>query len=380
MALYIPDGGYSFDTKIGASAAELHQSAHYLEDQIAGQCVKWAKSVCQRASYSETIWKGESGEVFRSWMPQMLIWAEELRQCATDLAREIRKYAAAVADGEACAESIREECRQAGMTVSGTVVFSPDKEVSAPASTRADYDNAYRDYQINNRQWLQYRAAKEAWAICVEGMNGAAAVLRAFQESATSLVIPWCSDLLDATSEVYELYAKQGYGAKSLDKKARRAKSPRNRMALQEQAAAKRRKVKLSKGVKAGSTLAGIVFLGADVYNDIKAGESVTQAWVSNLSALAAGAATGAAYGAMWGSVVPGAGTLVGAAIGVVTGTILSFFTGQAVGNWVDSFWAEEPYYKAADPILAYTSTNPRAKPHPETVPSYNPRDPRGRA
>ncbi|MDR1712377.1 MAG: hypothetical protein LBR58_11095 [Propionibacteriaceae bacterium] len=342
---------YSFDTRVDASADDLLAAAGYALNTI-GKCAQLAQSVGNRALYSNDIWQGDSGEAFRSWIPQVLTWADELRRAGEDTAAVIRRYAEVVADAVACAEKIRIESQEVGLVVSGTIIYSPSEKMAEPDPALAaqfitEYDRAYRKYQLNIQQWAQFEAANKAWTVAVTTLNEETRQLQAFTESALSLFIPYYIDLVDESTDAAGAYVKFAERAADRDTRhAARKGSPVNRMNLLDKAGYRRDRVKVWKGASVAGKGLSVVFFGLSVYMDRRNGESREQAVTSGAAALAAGALTGAGIG----SFIPVAGTAAGAVIGFVTCTVFSLGAAWFADAMVDSLY-ESDYYSEPTPL-----------------------------
>jgi hypothetical protein len=96
---------------------------------------------------------------------------------------------------------------------------------------------------------------------------------------------------------------------------------------------------RLVRAGKAAGWLVGGALTGVSIYQDLEAGESTTQAVVSNGGGFLASVGAGAAIGAAIGTVVPGPGNVVGVVAGAVVGGVVGIATSGAIDSIFENGW-----------------------------------------
>lgn len=96
---------------------------------------------------------------------------------------------------------------------------------------------------------------------------------------------------------------------------------------------------RLVRAGKATGWIVGGALTGVSIYQDVEAGESATQAVVSNGGGFLASVGAGAAIGAAIGTVAPGPGNVVGVVAGAVVGGVVGIVTSGAIDSVFEKGW-----------------------------------------
>jgi hypothetical protein len=357
----------SIDTELTGSPGSIDAAARWLEGSLAAAVGEGGERVVAARRAASAGWQGASATGFVSRMGVAVAKIDLVHDGASSAARELASYAATLRRLQARMAEIRAGARAAGLGVSGYVVEPPGPAPSHPGPSpvgqvsptlvdaHADALDAFAAHQA--RVEAYQRAAAAAAAVREElrggvlalegeyrGLTGPGMTLtavdiaggfRAAGVLANASALRTAGEQLGKQADDYlELITRdpRGFGNHDLDhwdaQKLRGADMADE--AKEVEARAKGTALKL------GGALA-VVGVGLD----LAAGESPTQAVVSNGGGLVAAVTIGATAG----SVIPVVGTAVGAVVGaavgiVVSGAIDSFFEdGVDVMNALDEGW-----------------------------------------
>ncbi len=312
-------------------------------------------------------WSGDAADAFRSRMTSVLSSADDATDASARVAAGFQQFADSVGGARVRIDGIRERAAGAGLTLTQTSIVRPAQPPAPPdeltgavtaaqvrafddartaralalarqsafadaaaemESTRADLDHAeidldrvVSDVDALLIPALDFVTGAGIGVLIDEGvvaMRGQAAFLEA--ASARALATTTLPGAADFSGVFYS----------DLDRAAQLAAQSG---AVADDAA------RLVRAGKAAGWVVGGVLTGVSIYNDIEAGESTTQAVVSNGGGFLASVGAGAAIGGMIGTVVPGPGNVVGVVVGSVVGGVVGIVTSGAIDSIFENGW-----------------------------------------
>lgn len=353
----------SIDTELTGSPGSIEAAARWLEGSLAAAVGEGGERVVAARRAASADWRGASATGFVSRMGVAVAKIDLVHDGASSAARELAAYAATLRRLQARMAEIRAGARAAGLGVSGYVVEPPGAAPSHPgpspvgqvSPTLVDAHamalDAFAAHQA--RVEAYQRAAAAAAAVREElrggvlaledeyrGLTGPGMALTAMDIAGgfrTAGVLANASALRTAGEQLgkqaddyLELITRdpRGFGNPDLDHwDAQKLKGAD--MAAEAKDVETRAK---GTALKLGGALT-VVGVGLD----LAAGESPTQAVVSNGGGFAASVIAGAGTGAFVGSFIPVPG--VGTAVGAVVGAGVGVFTSGAI----DSLFEDGP-------------------------------------
>ncbi|MEP7740072.1 hypothetical protein ABKW28_20695 [Nocardioides sp. 31GB23] len=357
----------SVDTELKGSPDSIAAAARWLEGSLVAAVGDGGERVLAARRAASADWQGATATGFVSRMGVAVEKIDLVHDSASSAARELAAYAATLRRLQARMAEIRASARAAGLTVSAYVVEPPGAAPSHPGpepagrvsptlvDARAAALDAFAAHQARveayERAGADAAAVREEWrggVLALEGeyrgLTGPGMALTALDIAGglgssavtfhASLVRATGTEIAGQAARYLDLIPREpgGFGNHDLDHwDAEKIKG--DDIARQADELDGRAK---GASLKLGGALA-VVGVGLD----LAAGESPTQAVVSNGGGLVAAITIGATAG----SVIPVVGTAVGAVVGasvgiVVSGAIDSFFEdGVDVMNALDEGW-----------------------------------------
>lgn len=357
----------SIDTELKGSPDSIAAAARWLEGSLAAAVGDGGERVLAARRAASADWQGATAAGFVSRMGVAVEKIDLVHDGASSAARELAAYAATLRRLQARMADIRADARAAGLGVSRYVVEPPGAAPSHPGPspvgqvgpTLVDAHAAALDaFAVHQARVEAYQRAATAAAAVREELDGGVLVLegeyrgltgpgmaltavdiaggfRTAGVLANASALRTAGDQLVRQADDYlELITRdpRGLGNHDLDHWDAQKLRGADMVAEAEEVETRAKRASL----KLGGALA-VVGVGLD----LAAGESPTQAVVSNGGGLVAAVTIGATAG----SVIPVVGTAVGAVVGaavgiVVSGAIDSFFEdGVDVMNALDEGW-----------------------------------------
>lgn len=363
-------------TAIPGDPAELTAIATWLRSSLGG-ALDGSELTLQSARQDDGGWDGTAGDAFRTRMSTAYTNAANLNDALVVAASGIDTFALALTTAQSDAAAARETAAAAGLTLTTTGIRAPAiwpiPVPPAPGSSAASVQSYYlaQDAQNDNAaHWQAYAAASVELSRITRTLAGAAEALDDVRADVEVVTVPvgsflssgvvdslWgvsaevknlrAADLLAGAEKLKANVQLPGAGMfptlayKDLDDAVAMERAANGYSSDAERA--------LRTGRVIGASV-GAVLTGVSIWMDVRAGESATQATLSNSAGLAtsilAGAAAGTTIGAATGTIIPVpiVGTLVGAVGGAMVGTAVGIIT----SGFVDSLFENGPNVHAA--------------------------------
>lgn len=358
----------SIDTELTGSPDSIDAAARWLDGSLAAAVGEGGERVVAARRAASADWQGASATGFVSRMGVAVEKIDLVHDGASSAARELTAYAATLRRLQARMAEIRASARAAGLTVTAYVVEPPGAAPCHPGpepvgrvsptlvDARAAALGAFAAHQARveayQRAATAAAAVREEWrggVLALEdeyrGLTGPGMALTALDVAGgfrTAVVQANASALRTAgerlgqqADDYLELITRdpRGFGNHDLDHWDAQKLRGADMVAKAEDIETRAKGVSL----KVGGALAAV-----GVGLDLAAGESPTQAVVSNGGGFAASVLAGAGTGALVGSFIPAPG--VGTAVGAVVGAGVGVFTSGAI----DSLFEDGPDVKDA--------------------------------
>lgn len=361
------------ETRIEGTPGSIRAVGDWLLSPYASGATAIADTTLKQRSRAASDWQGETGTAFGARASALAVAADTAADTATNAAGLVDDLAQALQTAQSGMQGVRDDAVTGALTVTGTVVRTPGPSPSPAGTLPADATPGETSaWEAADRAVRDHNAAVDVWNACVRGAD---TIFTAWQEALADAASTWSqyddelaglsSDFLSAAAEI-ALIAKtvpvlvgQAEELKTQAAQARthaealrrpdgtivdrsryydlidkaddleRVQAPR---AYQDAV-----KFELPKGVGRALGVLGVAAAGYGVYADIRDGESVPQAVVSNGVSFGASIVAGAYIGGMVGTAIPipVVGTVAGVVVGVAVGTVVGAFTSGAI----DALW-----------------------------------------
>lgn len=360
-------------TVVDGDPTELTTIATWLRSTL-GSGVDEAGAALGSVRLDDGGWDGTAGDGFRGRMDTAYTHAIALWDTTQSGAQGIDTFSSALRTAQADVEAARTVASTAGLTVTATAILAPAAVHPRPTTPAADatpaqvqtYNAAVTAYNTNLTKWQAYTAASTEVTRIGTALDGAALALNDVRADILLVTVPTASILLSGLTDTYAGLGAAAVTGQSAHLRALAQTLEANtklpgaalhpdlfyrdlddaaRLRAQAAGAAD----DAARAVRAGRILgatAGGLLTGVAIWMDIEAGESATQATVSNVAGFAASVGVGLAVGAGVGTLIPVpiVGTVVGAVAGAVVGGVVGIFT----SGMVDGLFENGPDVGAA--------------------------------
>lgn len=359
-------------TVIPGDPAELTVVATWLRGSLGG-ALDGSELTLQSARQDDGGWDGTAGDAFRTRMSTAYTHAANLNDALVTATTAIDTFALALTTAQSDAAAVREAAAAAGLTLTTTGIRAPAiwpiPAPPPPGSSAASAQSYYlaQDARSDNvAHWQAYAAASVELARITRTLAGAAEALDDVRADVEVVKVPVASllstALVDGVAGTTAPLVAGPAGrlltaAATIESNTRlpgASLHPRlfykdlddaSRLRARADALPDRSSTVLKTG-RAVSVGVGVAFAGVSVWMDLRAGESKTQATVSNFAGLTASIAAGGLVGGGIGTLipVPVVGTVVGYGVGALTGAVVGIYT----SGFVDSLFENGPDVGAA--------------------------------
>ncbi|SDB84446.1 hypothetical protein SAMN05216410_0392 [Sanguibacter gelidistatuariae] len=360
-------------TVVDGDPTQLTTIATWLRSSL-GSGVDDAGAALGSVRQDDGGWDGAAGDNFRGRMDTAYKHAIALYDTTQSGALGIDTFSSALRTAQTDVGAARTVASTAGLTVTATAILAPAAVQPLPTTPTADataaqvtsYNSAVTAYNTNVTRWQAYTAASTEVTRIGTALDTAATSLADVQANVLAVTVPTASILLAGVIDTYA-----GLGTAAITGQAAHLRTLAETLETniklpgaalhpelfyQDLDDAARLRAQAAgtaddaiRGVRAGrifGAATGGILTGVSIWMDIQAGESATQATVSNVAGFAASVGVGVAIGAGVGTLIPVpiVGTVVGAVAGAVIGGAVGIFT----SGMVDGFFENGPDVGAA--------------------------------
>lgn len=360
-------------TVVDGDPTELTTIATWLRSSL-GSGVDEAGAALGSVRQDDGGWDGAAGDAFRGRMDTAYKHAIGLYDTTQSGALGIDTFSSALRTAQTDVAAARTAAATAGLTVTATAILAPAAVQPRPTTPLSDataaqvqaYNTAVTAYNTNVTRWQAYTTASTEVTRIGTALDTAATTLADVRADVLAVTVPTASILL---AGVIDTYAGLGTAAvagqaahlrtlaETLEANIKLPGAALNPdLFYQDLDDAARLRAQAAgasddaiRGVRAGRVFGaatGGILTGVAIWMDIEAGESVTQATVSNVAGFAASVGVGVAIGAGVGTLIPVpiVGTVVGAVAGAIVGGAVGIFT----SGMVDGLFENGPDVGAA--------------------------------
>lgn len=335
------DTGSHLETRIAGEPAAIHAVADWVREQARSAGRRLAEEAVAARRVLDLGWQGEAQQAFRTAVGRAIGAADDFGGLAERAAAELDRLGTALRQAQDAMADLRAEAEAARLDVAGTTISFPGRyPLAMPDRGSVEgiveaWDRAAFSHRVITDRWET--ALAEA-ALVVADLADALRAMRS-----PLLVAGYCSALNGGTLSAGDVEGVDAVGAVLFAS---------NVAVTGTGSAMKEGYLRSTPDRAAGVRGLGFITLGVGVAVDIDAGESVTQALVSQ----GAGALTVAAWsstltptitaggGVVGTAAAPGVGTVVGAGGAMALSTVSAVVAGGWVNSKVDdAFEDDEP-------------------------------------
>lgn len=325
------------ETVLAADEVGLRGLASWMRGPLAN-ALELSTNALIFARQDRGVWSGPSADAFRSRMSSVLSWSDSGSASTSRAAATLEQFADAIVSLRARIASLRERAASAGLELTSTSIVRPSLPLAlpavpvAPATTAAldTFHAAIAAHDLAIELQAAFSDAHTSMSAVRTDLNALVTDLDRVVADVRALLIPALDFVTGSGLGVAfdkGVVAMRGNAA-FLAESAARAQAATVRpgaalapelfyddldraaqLAVRSQAAIDDA-ARLVRVGKASGWVVGGALTGVSIYQDIQAGESTTQAVVSNGGGFLASVGAGAAIGGMIGTVVPGPGML----------------------------------------------------------------------